>query len=176
MNSDSRQKRVFFSLLPDPRTMEAISFHANQYSPDTGRKVRAENFHITLLFLGNVAIQTIDKLCMDCDSLASPSFELLINSPGWWKKSGILWLGPKDIPNALDELHQSLKSLAGRHRIPTDNKPYVPHITLMRKVREAPENPVVKPFTWTADSFTLMESETMPDGARYTELASWPLK
>ena len=175
MTADSRSKRVFFALLPDRETVEAINFHANQFSPDTGSKVRAENFHITLLFLGNVSTQSIENLCMDCDSLANPAFDLIINSPGWWKKAGILWLGPNDIPAALDNLHQSLRSLATRHRIATDNKPYVPHITLLRKVWEAPENPVVRPFTWSADSFTLMQSETLPDGARYTELASWSL-
>lgn len=168
-------KRVFFALLPDSDTVAAIEHHAAQYSPLSGRKVPPANYHITLLFLGNVEQRVLDALRMDCRGLHAPAVEMAISEAGWWKKAGILWLGPKQAPIELLGLVDQLNNLAGQRRLPRENRPYVPHITLMRKVSEAPLHPLIQPFTWRADSFSLMESILHPEGVEYRELESWPL-
>lgn len=175
MKNDKDTSRVFFALLPDRNTVADINFHLNQFSPETGKKVRPENFHITLLFLGNVTRQHIDALCMDCDSIAVPAIDLTMTTPGWWKKAGILWLAPESIPPSLAKLHDALKTIAARRNLVHDKKEYLPHITLMRKVTAAPAYPVIRPFTWRASSFSLMQSNPRPDGVVYTELGRWPL-
>ena len=175
MKAARNSVRLFFALLPDRATTTALEFHASQYSPTSGRKVSPDNYHITLLFLGNVDRQHIEPLSLACDSLELPAFTLDIDTPGWWKKAGILWLAPSVAPAPLTDLHAALvRTAAGCHLV-TEKRDYVAHITLMRKVSSAPQYPVMRPFRWRADAFSLMESVTLPDGPRYTELASWNL-
>lgn len=175
MDSNKHTVRLFFALLPDRDTVAALDYHANQFSPGTAKKVRPENYHITLLFLGNVGRQHIEVLCTECDGIDLPAFELEISTPGWWKKAGILWLAPDSVPAPLASLHAALRAIAGRRRIAVENRPYLPHVTLMRKVSAAPQYPVIKPFTWRADSFSLVQSVTRPEGVKYSEIATWPL-
>lgn len=175
MKSDTDTARLFYALLPDAGTVEAIDYHAAQFSPGTGKKVRPENYHITLLFLGNVAQRSADALCLDCDSIALPTFAFEINTPGWWQKAGILWLGPDSVPEPLQLLHDTLAAIARRQQLINKSPPYNPHITIMRKVQVAPQYPVIKPFNWQAGSFSLIQSLSLPDGVRYRELMSWEL-
>ncbi len=175
MKTARKSARLFFALLPDRATKSALEYHANQFSPVTGRKVCPDNFHITLLFLGNIDRHYIEPLSLACDNLELPAFSLEIDTPGWWKKAGILWLAPSATPAPLKHLHAALASIAARCHLVIEKRDYVAHITLLRKVVSAPEYPVIKPFTWRADAFSLMESVTLPDGPRYTELASWNL-
>lgn len=167
--------RVFFALLPDAKTRAAIDYHTVQFSPRAGSKVRPENYHITLLFLGIVDRQAIDALCIDCDNIALPPFEMTITDVGWWRKAKILWLAPAQTPPALAQLVNSLVGIAARRKVPVESRDFFPHITLMRKVTSAPQHPIVQPFPWHAESFCLMQSLTHPDGVEYRELASWPL-
>ena len=167
--------RLFFALLPDRETISNIRFHAAQCSPDTGNLVAADNYHITLLFLGHLDPQQGEALCTDCDSINLPPFSLTIDTPGWWQKAGIFWLGPAITPAALNTLHDTLTRMAMRRQLVPDRHRFVPHITLMRQVQHPPQYPVVKPFTWRAERFSLMQSDLRPEGVRYTEIAAWPL-
>lgn len=175
MTARGSKVRAFFALLPDRDTRGNIRFHAAQCSPETGNAVATDNYHITLLFLGNVAPQQLDALCVDCDGISLPPFRLTIDTPGWWQKAGIFWLGPASTPPALTTLHDTLARLAVRRQMVPDRHRFIPHITLMRQVRHAPQYPVMKPFTWQADHFSLMQSDLRPEGVRYTEIARWPL-
>lgn len=174
-SSPGNSTRIFFALLPDSDTRAAIDTHAAQYSPLTGRKVKPENYHITLLFLGAVDVRTIEALCMDCENIHLPSFTVTIARVGWWKKARILWLAPDHTPAPLADLVKTLDAYAARHRLARDRREYFPHITLMRKVADAPQQPLVRPFTWRAESFSLMQSITHPNGVEYRELARWSL-
>lgn len=175
MKQTTDRTRIFFALLPDPKTVRAIDFHAAQLSPHNGRKVVPENYHITLRFLGNVAHQTIDALCLDCDAILSESFSITLDKTGWWQKPKIFWLAPSVTPPSLTALVNSVSTMAARRGIEGDNKRYFPHITLMRNVSEVPVMPVIKPFNWTATDYCLMQSITRPQGVQYRELARWAL-
>lgn len=174
-HNDMGTTRLFFALLPDRETQSAIQWHATQLSPNTGKPVKPDNYHITLKFLGNVDHRTAEGLCMDCDEIDISGFELSITRAGWWNKAKILWLAPESIPSPLSELAKQLDNLASKRKLPAEKKAYFPHITIMRKVAEAPQQPTVKPFTWQAHAFCLMQSFTRPEGAKYTEVARWPL-
>ena len=168
-------RRLFFALLPDAETIRAIDYHTHQYSSLTGKKVKPENYHITILFLGNVDEKTHDGVLVACDSIQSGRLTLEIDEAGYWSKQGILWLGPQetsiDLLNLVDETRQAVN----RKNLPMKKTQYHPHITLMRNVKTAPQHPLVKPFSWEANSFSLVQSYTHPEGVQYRELACWPL-
>jgi 2'-5' RNA ligase len=50
-----------------------------------------------------------------------------------------------------------------------------PHVTLARKVTQAPVLQAMSPFEWQACSFCLVRSETGGKGAVYTVVDTWPL-
>ena len=173
--SQKDSARVFFALLPQSHERAAIDSHTAQLSESSGKKVNSTNYHITLLFLGNVNTRKIESLCLDCQDITVPSFELTINQAGWWRKPKVLWLAPKKTPEELSDLIRKLKTITARRQLTVESRKYFPHITLMRKVDQNPEQPLVKPFIWQAHDFSLMESITRPEGVIYKELASWPL-
>jgi 2'-5' RNA ligase len=67
-----------------------------------------------------------------------------------------------------------------------ETRPFHVHVTLARHVRRDPfpeprrsrhEHTVpIPPLEWPVDEFLLVESDTRPDGARYTVRRSWPLR
>ena len=61
---------------------------------NTGRRVPPENFHITLVFLGNVEEQAIAALTGAAEGMGIPGFRLQINHGGWWKRAKVAWLAP----------------------------------------------------------------------------------
>lgn len=147
-----------------------------QLAPERGRLVQPDNLHITLLFLGNVDWQTIDALCIDCDTITAPPFSLTIDHAGWWSKPKLYWLAPEQNPPALMSLVSELNKAAKRRKLITETRKYFPHITLMRKVDTLPAPPHFTPFTWPAKEYCLMQSITRREGAQYVELARWTLR
>ncbi len=125
------------------------------------------------LFL--LTAKTHDGLLIASDSIQPGHFELEIDEAGYWSKPGILWLGPRETPINLLNLVDKTRQAAGSKNLSMKKSKYHPHITLMRNVKTAPQHPVVKPFTWKANSFSLVQSYTHPEGVQYRELASWPL-
>jgi 2'-5' RNA ligase len=67
------------------------------------------------------------------------------------------------------KLRQALKERGFR----VDSRQFQPHVTLARKVGTAPAPAAVAPVAWPVDELALVESETTPNGSRYTPLARW---
>src|SRR5690606_2753720 len=89
MTCPSSSLRLFFALLPGPAEQRAIARHAAQLSPDAGSKVRPENWHLTLHFLGAVPQDKVEAPCLDVDTLALPGFAFTVDVCHWWEKAGI---------------------------------------------------------------------------------------
>lgn len=176
MSRPGPSSRLFFALLPTQTERRAIEQHAAQLSPDAGRKVPPDNWHITLHFLGNVPHDKIDILCLDATAIVLPTFDFTIDDCGWWEKTGIFWLGPTHSPPALLDLSAQLGSLAARRKLTMEKRRFHPHLTLMRGVHTPPQGVLVKPFTWQAREFWLMQSEPTAGGVKYRKLESWPLR
>jgi 2'-5' RNA ligase len=83
-------------------------------------------------------------------------------------------LAPEHIPRELKDLVVKLTGLAKICRIPVDSRPYRPHVTLARKITTQVH---VEPqeITWEAREFSLVESNTLPEGTEYKIIRSWPL-
>ncbi|MGH8507801.1 MAG: RNA 2',3'-cyclic phosphodiesterase [Gammaproteobacteria bacterium] len=168
-------QRLFFALWPSEKVRSGLlevmaSLHVPRAKP-----VAAENLHITLLFLGSVTAQT--RICAEkiAEGIARHPFDLRLDEIGFWPKSGILWLGAREVPESLAALVRDLHLGVADCGIDLDARPFKAHVTLMRKAlvvrRERPPDPVA----WCVDAFALVESKTNPDGARYQVLRSWRL-
>ena len=167
--------RAFFALDIDPKIQYAMEKWRDRAMLPTGRAVPAANFHITLIFLGDVTSRQLEQLCALADRINTTRFELCLDKPGYFPGAGIFWLGPREIPEALTVLADSLRKVSKTLGIKTSRKPFEPHITLLRNCHTRPSVPAPDPgFNITCDGFALFESITSYKGARYHLVHQWP--
>jgi len=168
-------QRLFFALWPDDAVRKALEALALHRAGDQGKRTRTENLHITLAFLGSVDGRRRGCLEEAADELQGRSFTLSMDTLGWWPRPQVLWVGPTDIPAALLNLVSDLKLACQRCGFEPERRPYQAHLTLARKVRRARLPDSIEPIQWPISSFALVESKTLPTGAEYSVLRTWPL-
>ena len=169
-------QRLFFALWPEPELRQRIAVAAAGLLPrDAGRRVRAENLHCTLVFLG--AVEAAQRLCLeDAASLVrSEPFALTLDRLGYFRRSQVAWLGCTTTPAALQALVAGLSYGAASCGFPPEHRPYEVHLTVARKLRRDPGRLPLMPIVWPVQQFALMESVSESDGVRYRPLRFWEL-
>jgi 2'-5' RNA ligase len=138
--------RLFFALWPDARTRARIAEVAADLRLDgDARSVAAENFHLTLAFVGEISDSKLAVVRqIGCD-LRSAACEITLT------------LHPGDLL---------------RYRPPATLRA---HVTLARKVSQTPVPQAMSPFAWSARSFSLVRSDSSGARSVYTVLDTWPL-
>ncbi|MDX1514676.1 MAG: RNA 2',3'-cyclic phosphodiesterase [Gammaproteobacteria bacterium] len=179
MTGDSREQpagRLFFALWPDGETRRRLAELVPRGARRQGRPVPAENLHLTLVFLGRAEAAARDCVESAAADIRGFAVELHITHLGFWPRPRVVWAGVETTPPGLVGLVDDLRAAAAGCGLSTESRPYRAHVTLMRKARERPGFHVdIESFRWRADSFHLVESATLPAGARYRLLRSWPL-
>ncbi len=166
-------RRLFFALWPDPVLKAAIAGAARTPARAvSGRRVRDENLHLTVLFLGAVAAEPEARLLQAAGSVRAPAFELVLDRVGSFFRARVLWVGASQAPAPLGELRRQLEAAAAGAGVKFDAKPLVPHVTCYRDVRRALEPVPVEPLRWPVRSFALVLSA----GGQYHVVSQWPLQ
>ncbi|UCD68460.1 MAG: RNA 2',3'-cyclic phosphodiesterase [Betaproteobacteria bacterium] len=170
-------QRLFFALWPNAKLQAALHLAGESLQKAFGgRVVRTENIHLTLAFLGSVPAERADELRGIGSSITVERFQLKLTETGCWKRSAVGWIAPESLPEPLKDLMLDLRSrlLAAGFRV--DDKPFAPHVTLLRKAKCRPQPAGEQiPLEWRVDHFTLMRSDTLPDGPQYSQVGTWPL-
>ena len=167
--------RLFFALWPDNGVRGRLAEVAESLPINTGRRVPPDNFHITLVFLGNVQEQVVPELAAAAERLRQPGFSLQIDRCGWWKRAKVAWLAPAPTPAPLLDLVEQINLLCRKAGLPVDKRDYNPHLTVARKVTRPVTGLTFEPIQWDIKDFHLIESVTHKQGARYQVIRSWPL-
>jgi RNA 2',3'-cyclic 3'-phosphodiesterase len=168
-------QRLFFALWPDDNVRTRIEVVTAKLPSPAGRRVPRENLHITLLFMGSV--EESARLCAEsvADQLDGHPFDLRLDQLGFWPRPQVIWLSassvPKDLVELVDRLHQGVAQCG----LILDDRPFQPHMTLMRKVTKAGPMRAIEPIEWRVEHFALVESLTHSSGAIYQVLKSWNL-
>ena len=168
-------KRLFFALWPDNAVRGRLAEVAGLLPMNTGRRVPPDNFHITLVFLGNVQEQVVPELAAAAERLRQTGFSLQIDRCGWWKRAKVAWLAPATTPALLLDLVEQINLLSRMAGLPVDKRDYNPHLTVARKVTRPLTNLTFEPIQWGIKDFHLIESVTHQQGAKYQVIRSWPL-
>ena len=167
-SSKSRALRTFFALWPDPTVRALLAGHAAAVARSAGgRAPRPESLHLTLVFNGATMPDKVALLQAMMDSVRLPAFTLRFDRAGWFRQTGVAWLGATSSPEPLIELQHALAQGATRIGFSLDVRPYVPHLTLARNAQRAPPSLIGGPVEWPVESFVLVASELLPDGPRY---------
>ena len=169
-------QRLFFALWPEPALQQRLAQAAEALLPRAaGRRVRAENLHCTLVFLG--AVETAQRLCLeDAASLVrAEPFTLMLDRLGYFRRPQVAWLGCTTTPAALQALVTGLSYGAASCGFPPEQRPYEVHLTVARKLRRDPGRLPLLPIVWPVKQFALMESVSESDGVHYRPLRFWDL-
>lgn len=167
-------KRLFFALWPDGETRQSLLRVNHLIRAQAIKAVTPGNFHVTLVFLGNVDDSTALLLNQHIDEISVKAFELTFDCVSYWSRPKILCLTCSQFNSEITALAASLDKQARDCGLPTDTRPYTPHITMARHVRHAPEINF-DPIVWRAESFCLVQSCSEPGGVVYRVLQQWPL-
>ena len=159
--------RLFFALWPDAEVRDQFATISDQIPGKYGRHVAVNNLHITLVFLGNVDEKQKECVLVSAGQLDCSPVELNLDQLGWWKRPQVVWLAPSCTPVELVALAGELAAIASRCGIRVDDRPYRPHMTLLRKVRKNPHLPAITTVHWPVTRFVLVESVNTPDGVKY---------
>lgn len=168
--------RLFFAVWPDPDTQQRIAATASAVECGAGaRLVPRENYHLTLAFVGEVAVSQLALLQQIGRDLRAPGFALQFDAYEYWPKPEVVVAAAREIPAALSDIWQRLHGDLARHRLVLNPERLRPHTTLARKVSQAPVWTAMSAFVWTAREFSLVRSDTAGTRSAYTVVDTWPL-
>ena len=166
--------KLFFALWPDPAIRNRLEAAATQlHEVHGGRRMRTQTLHLTLVFIGELERERLPVVMTAAEGVAAVSFELQFDRTDCWRSNHIAHLGTSQIPPALLELVGQLGSLLTSSGIPFDRRPYVPHITLLRKADCTAAHRPIAAIPWPARDFVLLCSR--PSTEQYEILGRWPL-
>ncbi|MBZ0105031.1 MAG: RNA 2',3'-cyclic phosphodiesterase [Sulfuricella denitrificans] len=170
--------RLFFALWPDAKVRRALDQAGRKlHAVCGGRRMRAPNLHLTLVFLGNVAVARLDELRAVTGGVSGAPFSMTLDHFGWWRHNRVAWAAPQEIPEALQGLVARLQENLRNADFVFDDRPvFVPHVTLLRNARcNEIEMPPMMPLAWAVDAFVLVKSATTDTGATYEVIGRWGL-
>lgn len=168
-------QRLFYALWPEANFQQALwRYGQRMHTAIGGRAVPAENIHLTLAFLGSIAVERIDELRAIGASVRADRFQLNLTKTGCWKRSAVGWVAPDHVPAPLETLVSELRYRLAGAGFPVDDKPFSPHVTLLRKAKcNAKAESPATPFVWSVDRFVLVRSETLKTGPVYSRIKEW---
>ena len=140
-----------------------------------GRRMRRDTLHLTLAFIGAVPEARLPGLVEALGAVAGEAFQLNLDRFGYWRHKRIVWAGCAGWPTALDRLVADLRRSLAALGLPVDDRPFVPHVSLLRNTAQASALPALGPIAWPTAGFVLIESCLSDTGARYRRLAGWRL-
>ncbi len=167
-------RRLFLAIWPNEQQIEKLLELQSSYV-GRGREVLPENFHVTLLFIGNTPYELTDCIVQNLQDISVQPFHMKLDRLGYFDKTKIFWVGPTDTPSELESLYKSVRNCVQYCGISPLSKRYVAHVSLLRNSQIPISNPDFTPIEWQVEEFHLVESRLDKDGARYYSLSSFPL-
>lgn len=172
--ANADKARVFFALWPNPalrRALHALALQCRQ--THGGRAMEAQTLHLTLLFLGEMQRTRIARLQQAIDGFEFEAFSFLLQQLACWRHNRIAYAAPADHAAALHRLADALRQRAGDAGIGCDERPFSPHVTLLRKVTQPVDTQAIQPLEWRVEAFSLVESAADAQAVRYRTLQTW---
>lgn len=175
LSNQAETQRLFFALWPQQALREELARLARRVVGKQGKRVRPENLHLTLTFLGSMTLK--QRACVDAaaGAIEGTPFELQLERIGYWPRPRVIWLAPRETPSPLVDLVWQLNKKLKVCGHQPELRPYQAHMTLARKAA-GPFSPAqVAPLVWRVDHFCLVRSTTASGGVEYRVLGAWPL-
>lgn len=172
-----------FTALEIPRDA-ALSLSLMRGGLPGARWIDVENYHMTLRFIGDVAGHVADEIVEALDRVRRPSFDMILSGVGAFgsKKPHAVYAAVAPSPE-LNALQAEIDRICSRVGAPSDQRKFVPHVTLARLRNSNPldvaaylsahGNFAALPFS--IGRFVLMSSRDSIGGGPYVVEEAWPL-
>jgi RNA 2',3'-cyclic 3'-phosphodiesterase len=181
--------RLFTGIELPPDVADALTRLIDALRPSAQLKwTPAYNLHLTTKFIGEWPEDRLPELIDKLKTLGPRApISIGVEGIGWFPNPHsprILWAGVKAGPE-LAKLAADTDAATAALGIPSETKPYSPHLTLARIKdvvplaeirREIAQLPSVHFGSFAADRFHLYLSKPGPNGSIYTKLADIPLQ
>lgn len=177
---------AFFIAIPVPPDV-ATRLEVGQLGLETGELVPAENFHVTLAYLGPCHDRTVEDIADGLSNLSAAGFELEARGLGTFgEPPRVLFADIVDHPS-LTHLRKRVRRTVAEGGVELFHERFHPHVTLARFGRNLlPEDlehlraHIARRMgmvhaTFAADRFTLFESLMTSEGRVYDPLVEFPL-
>jgi 2'-5' RNA ligase len=172
------------------RFMDGVSGFAQD-----ARWVRPESLHLTLKFIGEKPVETVEEIKRALSGIRSGTIEIGFRGYGFFptaKAARVFWVGIESGPQ-LVALAQAVDEAAFARGIPKEDHPFAPHLTLARgggrsgaprwrkddtpnkNFQRLQEKLAALPSpdfgTMAAHEFFLYQSQLSQGGSRYSKIA-----
>lgn len=166
--------RVFFALWPDEAVRDQLDLAGRKlHEALGGRRMRRENLHLTLVFLGNIPPKRLPDAIAAAEGVEIVPFSIDFDRYFCWKHNRVGFLAPSLVPPLLQDLVRTLGERLSDRGFDFDDRPYVPHLTLVRDARCNRRPPEPAPVSWPVQDFVLVRSEIGTEGVCYTPVRTW---
>ncbi len=190
------QVRSFIAIeLPDELKLELDRFEAQLKSAGQPwvKWVDPNSIHLTLKFLGNIAVEKIGEITKAMEEAAqgTPPFQLEVKELGAFpnlKRVQVVWVGLNGETDKLSQLQQRIESSLSRLGFAPESRPFTAHLTLARLRDQASlderqrfgqlvaeTRPSIN-YTIRVDAISLMRSQLTRGGAIYSRVSLVRLK
>jgi 2'-5' RNA ligase len=179
--SDAGALRCFVALLPDADTRDRLDrLGAAMHGSCLGsRRVRADNLHLTLAFIGAIPAARAQAVAVALAAEPARPFDFTLDAIDAFAGARVLFAGcaqPPASDSPLARCAAQVRGLLQRLDVAFDRKPFVPHVTLLRNLArgDAPRvrADITPPIRWHAHAPRLMQSRQTADGLRYLPIAA----
>lgn len=177
-----KTKRLFLALVITDETKQAINqWRARHMETLNKPPVPAENYHVTLVYMGAIEQSKYTTLVEKLKEVRSDAFSLTFNKTDHFKGPKALVLTPSTIPPKLIELQRNINRVVKQEDLPFETRTYNPHITLYRKVSDEAfemleEDGLPLPhLELPVEHFALYESVSTDSGVQYRKLEEFDL-
>lgn len=166
------------------RNVATLQQQLRQMAPEL-TATRPESLHLTLHFLADQPKELLAKVGRSMLSIGEKKKDFNVTLKGLdcfpnRRRPRILWLGLEP-QNELIELHRQLATMLQKFGLPSETRPFRPHLTIGR-FKSPPKNiDWLCPFlthscgSFTIDTMILFRSELSNRGALHTPLTTAPL-
>jgi 2'-5' RNA ligase len=173
--ANAETARLFFAIWPAPEVQQSLGEAAERLQRACGgRAVPARSIHLTLVFLGDVPSGRAAALGAFAATIEAAPFELKLDRAAYWRHNRIVWAGTAHCPPALARLVEQLEEGLSAQGYSLDRRRYVPHVTLVRNARRAPDAGLTCRVDWAVTRFALVESVASGRGRTYEVRREWP--
>ena len=168
--------RLFFAVLPPVDVRNGIAAAALRLPLEAGSAlVPPENYHMTLAFVGEVPAAQLATVREIGAWQRASGFTVRFDAYEYWPEAAVLVAAAREIPSSLACLWVRLHAGLASYQLALNPPLLRPHVTIARKVSQAPVLQAMSAFVWRAQTFSLMQSSRSGAQPIYTVLDTWPL-
>lgn len=151
-------KRLFFGVELSGEARAAVRAAAEKMRLEKGKLTDADNYHITLAFLGQTDESAVFELLrLGALCWRAPFTLALSGGIGAFKGGSVIWAG-LDKSDALFDTQARLRAILRENGFPLEEGVYTPHITMARSARAMTPYPSVERVSFGVRAMTLFES------------------